>query len=168
MNSQLASHRLLSTVDPARTVIIDRGHEHGFVVLARRHRDTVLARVLGRALDRRLAAGAAPERNRLLAARSVLITAPKARLSLADGWDALALRARRSQRAGYAPPDARRQIDATADEIHRVAEVLRSHRPVSAPGVAAARLLLAGATSPTGSLGNRDLPGAVVRALSQL
>ncbi len=45
-------------------------------------------------------------------------------------------------------PVVRSQIDAAADEIQRVADVLRSDRPLSARGVALAGALLTTAASP--------------------
>ncbi len=93
------------------------------------------------------------------------------RRRLAQAWDELATRARRP----YAPfdpraPIARSQIDAAADEIQKVADVLRTDRPLSAQGVALATALLTTSDSPAYRVGRGgdDLAAAVGRAIEAM
>jgi hypothetical protein len=154
-----------------RSVLVDAGSGRGLVAVPRRRRDALLARLLGRSLDNRLAAGRAPESSRLLAVRAVQITNPSARQRLARDWDELAARSRQP-RSLFDPrvPVARSRIEAAADEIQLVADTLRADRPVSARGVAIAVTLLTTAASPVYRLGasGADLAAAVGRAVSAL
>ena len=155
----------------AAQVLVDLGSTRGLVAIAPRRSDAVLARLLGHRLDTRLAAGEAPESNRLLAVRALQITSPPMRRRLADSWDDLAARARRPQ-APFDPraPIAQSQVDAAADEIQRVADVLRADRPVSAQGVALATALLTTPESPVYRLGRggAELAAAVARAVETM
>lgn len=153
------------------SILIDLGGRGGLVALPRLRRDAALAYLLAPVLDRRLAAGSAPESSRLLAVRAVQLTSPRSRRRLARCWDELAARAR-GPRPPFDPraPIARRQVDAAADAIHQVAEVLRASRPVSAQGVALAASLLTSPDSPVYRLGRGgdDLAGAIARAVATL
>lgn len=154
-----------------RSILVDLDTHGGLVAVPQRRRDTVLARLFGRTLDDRLAAGASPESSRLLAVRALHITSPRMRRRLAGCWDELAARSRRPQVVGDPrAPIARWQVDAAADEIQQVADVLRSDRPLSAQGVATATVLLTSAESPVYRVGRggEDVAAAVVRALTQM
>ena len=131
------------------SVLVDGGPGLGLVVLPRRLRDDLLARLHADSLDARLAAGEAPESCRLLAVRAAQLTSPSARHRIARYWDDVISRARRTH-LPHDPhvPVARTQIEAAAEEIELVTGVLRAHRPVSARGVALAAALLTTPTSP--------------------
>jgi hypothetical protein len=165
-------HRV-SEIDPSdsRSVLVHAGPDRGLIAVPRRRRDAVLARLRGRALDGRLASGRSPEGSRLLAVRAAQITSPAARRRLATHYEELAARARYPQ-APFDPraPIARSQVDAAADEIQRVADLLRADRPVSAHGVALAGTLLTAATSPAYRIGRGgdDLAAAVARAVEAM
>lgn len=150
---------------------MNTGTTHGYVIVQQRRRDKALARLLGPRLDNQLAAGVAPESSRLLAVRAEQITSPSARDRLARAWDELAARARSPQSPFDARvPVARRAVDAAADQIQSVADVLRADRPVTARGVAIAAALLTSARSPVYRLGGgtADLAGAVARAVATM
>ena len=152
-------------------VLVDAGPDRGLVSVPRRRRDSLLARLRGRALDARLAAGEPPERSRLLAVRAVQITDPRARRRLAGYWEELAARSRHPQQP-FDPraPIARWQVGAAADEIQQVMHILRADRPVAAHGVAIAGTLLTAAASPAYRLGSRggDLTAVLARAVTAM
>jgi hypothetical protein len=156
---------------PGRTLLVEAGPGQGLVVVRRSRRDDVLCRVLARILDRHIAGGTAPESTRLLAVRAAQITAPRWRRRLSRRWDELAARTRCPQ-APFDPraPISPAQIDAAADEIAQVADLLRADRPVSARGVALASALLTTARSPAYRLGRGgdDLAAAVARAVAAM
>lgn len=117
----------------------------------RRYRvtDKVLSRVLGASLDRRLAAGREPEDSRLLAARAQDIVALRRREELARYWERLLGAATRPAPAlRNAAPLRRGPILAAEPAITELASLLRAPLPVSARGVAMARLLLTDAGGP--------------------
>jgi hypothetical protein len=148
------------------SVLVDGGPGEGLVVLPRRIRDDLLARLHADSLDSRLAAGEPPESSRLLAVRAAQLTSPSARHRLARYWDDAVSRSRRAQ-LPHDPhaPVSRSQIDAAAQEIRLVAGILRAHRPVSAQGVALATALL---TTPTSPVYRRtDDPCRLATALSR-
>ena len=136
-----------------------------------RRTDALHARLFGRSLVARLAAGAEPESSPLLAVRALHITGPRMRMRLARAWDELATRARRPH-TPFDPraPISRSQIDAAADEIQKVADVLRTDHPLSAQGVAIAIALLTTPESPAFRIGRGgdDLAAAVRRALDAM
>jgi hypothetical protein len=152
-------------------VLVNLGGRDGLVAVPRRRRYSVLARLLGRMLDDRLAAGQAPESSRLLAVRAVQITSPRMRDRLARCWDELAARARHPQ-PPFDPraPLAYSQVDAAADQIQQIGDVLRAPRPVSAQGVAIAASLLTTPESPAYRLGRGgdDLAAAIARAVAMM
>jgi hypothetical protein len=159
------------TAIQTRSILVDLDTHGGLVAVPQRRRDAVLARLFGRSLDGRLAAGASPESTRLLAVRAMHITSPRMRLRLARCWDELAARSRRPHPLGDPrAPIVRWQVDAAADEIQQVADVLRADRPVSAQGVAIATVLLTSAESPVYRIGSGrdDVAAAIVRALTQM
>jgi hypothetical protein len=158
------------TAVPSNSVLVDFGGPNGFVAVPQRFRDAILARLFSRRLDARLASGEAPEKSRLLAVRAVQLTSPRTRRHVARCWDELAARARYPQPFFDArAPVARSQIDAAADEIGRIAELLRAPRPVSAQGVALAAGLLTMAGSPAyrPGRGGDELAAAIARALDR-
>ena len=147
-------------VADGRTVLV-RGDDGAWVESRVRTSDRLRAWLSGRRLDNRLAAGEPPEHDRTLAVRAAWLTTPSARAELADAWDRLAARTRHS-----AVPVARVRLDAAADQVAQVADLLRSARPVTAGGVAAARLLVTCAGSPVSSTGSGDLSAALARAIA--
>jgi hypothetical protein len=90
-----------------------------------------------RTLDRELACGVAARRSPAHAARAAQLTSPRYRRRLADALDHLvwAATATRSQRVWGAIAPSRRSIQATAGQIRRLADRLRSDVPVAAAGV---------------------------------
>jgi hypothetical protein len=104
--------------------------------------------MFGAALDRQLAAGHAPESGRLLAVRAQQIVALHRRRELARHWEHLLDVAAR-QPAGAPPaPLCRDRIVSAAAGVHDLAVHLRAPLPVTAAGVASARMLLTDATGP--------------------
>ncbi|HTT51334.1 MAG TPA: hypothetical protein VMH35_08045 [Streptosporangiaceae bacterium] len=129
--------------------------------------DQVLARVFGASLDRRLAAGHAPESDRLLAARARHIVSLPRRRALARNWEHLLAVAGR----GPAPavPLCHDRIAAAEPAIRDLIRCLRAALPVPAQGVAAARMLLTDATGPVYSRRSQAALDDVLRAaLEQL
>jgi hypothetical protein len=117
----------------------------------RRYRvtDKALSRVLGASLDRQLAAGREPEDSRLLAARAQDIVTLRRREELARYWErALGTAARPAPALRNAAPLRRGPVLAAESAITELASLLRAPLPVSARGVAIARLLLTDAGGP--------------------
>jgi hypothetical protein len=111
--------------------------------------DKVMARALGASLDRQLAAGREPEESRLLAARAQDIVALRRREQLARYWEhVLANAARPALALRNAAPLRRGPVMAAEPAITELASLLRAPLPVSARGVAEARLLLTDAGGP--------------------
>jgi hypothetical protein len=124
-----------------------------------RIRDWVTSRALGASLDRHLAAGHAPEQTRLLAARAQDIVAPRRREALARHWEHALAKAAQPPSASYSvAPLARGPVLAAEPVIRELAWLLRAPQPVTARGVAMARLLLTDAGSP---LYRRAAPGSL-------
>jgi hypothetical protein len=137
-------------------VLVNTGPPTGWALLPRRHRDAWLARVRHRALDARLTAGEPPESSRLLAVRTTLLVSPPSRRRIARRWDAAAAVAR------VRLP--RLHLD-VAEEIQKVADVLRAEQPVGARGVAVATTMVsltANAVQRPGA-GGTDLAAAAAR-----
>jgi hypothetical protein len=169
--TELRTSRPASEADQisGHSVLVKTGS--GLVVLPRRRRDGVSARLHADALDSRLAAGEPPENSRLLAVRAAQITSPAARRRLARSWDDVVARSRRAQLPGDPHmPVARSQVDAAFPEIQVVAGILRAHRPVSARGVALAIALLTTPTSPVyrRRSGTGELAAALTRAAREM
>lgn len=105
------------------------------------------ARLRGSSLDRALARGADPLATSQLAARAQLLTSPAGRAQAADAVEHLV-------RAAYGPHRrwwalARHNtVLAHSSELHALASLLRSERPVYARGVAALNELLSDGTGP--------------------
>ena len=127
--------------------------------------DRLLARVFGVSLDRRLAAGEAPESGRLLAVRAQQIVALDRRRELARHWEHLLGVAAGPSSAGPRALLCRDRIVAAAAEVRDLTGQLRTPLPVAAPGVAAARVLL---TDATGPVYNRRYGGALDERLRRV
>lgn len=111
--------------------------------------DRTLAFLLGWPLDQQLAAGRPPESSALLAARARRVTEFRRCEDLARWWEHVVTRARRpSASHPLALPLCRDRVLDAEPAIRDLAARLRSLRPVSARGVAAARLLLTDGTGP--------------------
>ena len=111
--------------------------------------DKVASRALGASLDRQLAAGREPEESRLLAARAQDTVAPRRREQLARYWErVLSAAARPAPALRNAAPLRRGPVLAAEPAITELAGLLRAPLPVSARGVAIARLLLTDAGGP--------------------
>ncbi len=111
--------------------------------------DKALSRALGASLDRQLARGREPEESRLLAARAQDIVALRRREQLARYWErALATASRPSPALRNTVPLRRGPILAAEPAITELARLLRAPLPVSARGVAMARVLLTDAGGP--------------------
>ena len=123
--------------------------------------DRLLARVFGASLDRRLAAGQAPESGRLLAVRAQQIVTLRRRRELARNWERLLDMAAGGPPAGPRALLCRDRIVAVAAEVRDLAGHLRAPLPVAATGVAAARVLLTDATGPV--YNRRDQSGLEAR-----
>jgi hypothetical protein len=98
--------------------------------------------------------GEAPERSQLLAVRTAQLVSPASRRRIARRWDALAALARARL--------ARSHVE-VANEIQKVADLLRTDQPVGVRGVAAAitmRAIAADAVQRPGS-GGEDIAAAV-------
>jgi len=128
-----AARAARAAVDPDRAadclVLVNTGPTGSWALRPHRRRDAWLARLRRRSLDARLAAGEPPERSQLLAVRSAQLVSPASRRRIARRWDALAALARARL--------ARSHLD-VANEIQKVADLLRTDQPVGVRGVAAA------------------------------
>ena len=140
-----------------RVLLVDAGPSTGLLLLPHRRRDAWLARLRHRSLDARLAAGEPPENSRLLAVRAAFLIRATSRRHIADRWDTLAARARRSL------PRAQLEV---ADQIEEVANVLRDDQRIDVRGVAAAVTMLGLAANAIQqrSTGGQDIVAAVARA----
>lgn len=149
-------------------VTLDGGS--GLAAVPQRPWDAVLARLFSALLDNRLAAGVSPESSRLLAVRSLQLTSPRMRRRLARCWEELAVRARHPSLLDPRVPIARSQVDAAADEIQRIADLLRSPSGLSARGVAIAASLLTEPDSPVRRFGGGggEVAAAVARAVAEM
>jgi hypothetical protein len=150
----------------SETLVIDDPR----VIRPYRLTDRVRARLLGASLDRQLAAGRAPESSGMLAARARHIVQLRRRQSAASDWDHLLAVARRL--AGN-PGMARRirvgEIVAAQPAIRELAGRLRMPLPVTAQGVAMAKVLLTDGTGPVYSEHSRiTLTAALESAITQL
>lgn len=105
------------------------------------------ARALGARLDRALIAGADPARSQRLAARAALLTSPRTRSELADGLELLLASAKEPPRRRLALPR-HDSILANSNTLRELAALLRSPRPLYAPGIALVHRLLTDGTGP--------------------
>jgi hypothetical protein len=116
------------------------------------------ARLHRRSLDRDLACGIAAWRSPAHAAREAQLTSARHRRRLADALDHLiwAAMAPPAQLAAGAVVPWRPSIKASAGQIRRLAERLRSDAPVAAAGVVRLDALLADGAGPVYSPGKTD------------
>ena len=147
-----------------RTVLVSTDPAAPWAVHRARATDRLLARMFGASLDRRLAAGQAPEATRLLAVRAQQIVALRRRRELARNWEHLLAAATGGPRRPRALLCRDRIVAATA-EVRDLAGHLRTPLPVAANGVAAARALL---TDATGPVYNRRDPTALETRLREI
>ena len=120
--------------------------------------DRALAHVFARELDRQLAAGRPVSRHRLRAVRAGMLVAPPERRWLAACWTDLLVDPARPH-----APVRWTEVAAARRDIVDLADALRAAQPVSARGVAIARLLLTDGTGPLYNARHPDDVGAVVR-----
>ncbi|HTW20511.1 MAG TPA: hypothetical protein VME70_09910 [Mycobacteriales bacterium] len=143
----------------------------GRLALRRRTCLTGLAcRLRGPSLDRKLAAGRAPESSRLLAARAELIASPEGCRALAEDWQR-AVQWPRHPGALYTarPGVCRRQVDRAGPELADLLECLLAPGPKAAQGIAVAGLLLTDGTGPLyDGRGEADLATVLRRARRQM
>ena len=135
-------------------VLVNTDPSSGWALRPQRRGEAWLARLRRRSLDARLAAGDPPERSQLLAVRTAQLVSPASRRRIARRWDALAALARARL--------ARSHLE-VANEIQKVADLLRTNQPVGVRGVAAAITMLAiaaDAVQRPGS-GGEDIAAAV-------
>jgi len=104
--------------------------------------DRIAARVLATSLDRKLAAGCPPESAWLLAVRAREIVQLASRRRLAGYWERVLRIAGSGKEPALAIPLSRARVRAVEPDIRELARLLRVSLPVSARGVAMARLLL--------------------------
>jgi hypothetical protein len=105
------------------------------------------ARVRRAALDRALASGADPAASPLLAARVCALTAPAARLELADALE-LALRSARRPPSRRRLAPLRATVEANAAMLSELAWLLRDRVPLYARGLAMLATLVSDGTGP--------------------
>jgi hypothetical protein len=111
--------------------------------------DRVASRALGAGLDGQLAAGRSPESARLLAVRAADIVRLPRREALARYWERVLRVARDPYRASAAGISLRRErVLAAESAILELSRLLRVPLPVSARGVAMARVLLTNGGGP--------------------
>jgi hypothetical protein len=152
------------------TVLVTGPDGLGLRALPRSRWHSLWARVRSDSLDEQLAAGAAPERDLLLAVRAGDLVGPAERAEIALRWEELVARARRPRplvRGQVRVPIARPTVLAATDSIHDLVTALRAARPLAAAGVARASLLLTSGRSPVYT-GLGDLRGQLARALADL
>ncbi len=136
-------------------------------LVPRRRRDALIARLLHARLDRRLAAGEASHRSRLLAVRAAELVTPRSRNRLAARWERIAIEARtaaaRGSRFGAGPS---RTGTEAVDLVDSVAAVLRDDRFVPAQGIARSASTLGTAATASFWLGagGDDVLAAAARA----
>jgi hypothetical protein len=131
-----------------RAVVLINGagrisHLHGPRLL-----DRILAASRGFSLDDRLAAGASPDADRLLALRAQALVRPACRRRLARDWGHLLRRASQPPAPGVRVQPRRNQVIAAEADILELQRSLQVTLPVPARGVAMARHLLTDATGP--------------------
>jgi hypothetical protein len=151
-------------------LVCDRRDPSHLVLRANRPWHRALARLLAGSLDRRLAAGRAPESDVLLASRAETLVTPVLRRELAhllsrhlDGGRRMPSRVRRTPRT----PDRDRITAEPA--LREVVALLGRDGPVPATGVAAVMLLLTDGAGPLfNARSHESLAAALARAASHL
>ena len=126
--------------------------------------------MLASSLDRRLAAGLAPEQSRLLAARAQVLVSPVMRAALAADLERVAARSRWApvMRSPKVPLN-RRGIIACDPVLQQTLDALVAPRPTLAQGVAMISCLLSDGTGPLyDSRRSGDLGRALREAIGHL
>ncbi len=174
MTSPQAAHQRGPAIGPERsghTVVLAVGVGNLSELHGGRLRvlDRILASWQGFSLDARLAAGASPEGDRLLAARATALVELGRRQKLARDWGRLARMARQRPAASIRIPLRRDRIIAAGPEILQLQDSLRAALPVPVRGVAMASRLLSDATGPLYSRTSpADLRAALRDAIRQM
>jgi hypothetical protein len=110
------------------------------------HRGLLKLRRFG--LDRRISDGASTDGDLLIAARARDLISPRRRSDLAYWWQHVTIEAGLPPRGGRAIRVSGPAVRMAQQEIDVLVQTLRSGRPVSARGVASARLLLTNGCGP--------------------
>lgn len=129
--------------------------------------DPALTRIRGSLLDRRLAAGAAPESGCLIALRARSLVVPAKRQRLASDWGRLVIIARERPATAAHVPLRRDRIVAAEADIRELQRSLRASAPVPARGVAIASILLTDGSGPLYNPASRVSLGAAVQEAIQ-
>lgn len=145
-------------------LVQDRREPLRLVARAERPWHRILARLLAGSLDRRLAAGEAPEAGVLLASRAEHLVTPSHRRTLARLLERhLDATGRRPTRARRGPLRVDGEAVSTATPLVReAASLLGGARPVPARGVALVSLLLADGAGPLFARTGGDSLGAAL------
>jgi hypothetical protein len=132
--------------------------------------DRLLARAFGFRLDSLLAAGKCPDASRLLAARAQELVSAASREALAECWEHVLDKARRTPPQGGGLMTLRGdQVVAAEPEVQELIAHLRTALPVAARGVAAASVLLRDGAGPVYSRrAPTDLRDALRQATAHL
>ena len=132
------------------TVIVINDRTRGFVIRPVSTGERLLARLRAGSLDRRLAAGTAPEAGSLLALRADAIVRPATRNGLARQLQRIlqyAANPGRHRPTALSGSTCRNVLNA-ADVLGHLVERLRSPCPVSARGMAMVKILLTDGAGP--------------------
>jgi len=117
----------------------------------------VIARMLGRSLDRELAAGVSARASRAHAARAGQLTADRTRRAVAHALDRLIDQAERPpSRFRITATPCAEQVREAEGMIRAIAVRLRSAEPLDARGVARVKTLLSDPTGPCYASGGAD------------
>lgn len=142
------------------------------LVVARRPRlsDRLVARLRARRLDRALAQGTPPEASAPLALRAQRLTEPEERSSIARELRRILREAHQTRRPALARiMPSRGSVWAAREELRRLADTLEDPGPVTAGGVAQARILLTDGTGPLyNPMSRTTLLSGAARAVREL
>jgi hypothetical protein len=131
--------------------------------------DPALTRIQAALLDRRLADGASPDSDRLIALRARALVVPARRQRLASDWERLVRTARERPTTRAHVPLRRDRIVAAEADIRELQRSLRANAPVPARGVAMASRLLSDGAGPLYNRNSRvDVGVAVQEAIQHL
>ena len=119
-------------------------------------------------LDRRISQGESTHDDLLIAARAQALISPRRRADLACWWQSVTIAAARPPSAGRAVRVDRTEALRAEQDINELVQTLRSGQPVSARGVAAARLLLTNGGGPVFRRTNPSLDAAVREVIGTL
>jgi hypothetical protein len=114
-------------------VLVNTGTPTRWALLPPRRRETWLVRIRHGSLDACLAAGEPAESSRLLAVRTRHLVSPASRRRIARRWDAVAEIARARLPCSH--------LD-VAEDLQKVADLLRADQPVGVRGVALATTVI--------------------------